>query len=147
MNGDSQLADLKQDLEDCLLKEDDKESVASETHTMPEAQALEDDGLIENKREVLSEGGQSATDHHDDEQDQGSARDELNQRDQDASQCTCGNQKKQSTKAVDVIRILGEGSQGVVALCRYKDEEKIDDREGDSNGDKTKKKFAISQQM
>jgi len=67
MNGDSQLADLKQDLEDCLLKEDDKESVASETHTMPETQALEDDGLIENKREVLSEGGQSATDHHDDE--------------------------------------------------------------------------------
>ena len=30
---------LKQDLEECL---DDKESVASETHTLPEATALED---------------------------------------------------------------------------------------------------------
>ena len=41
------------------MLEDDKESVASETHTLPEATALEDvqNNLIENKREVLSEGG------------------------------------------------------------------------------------------
>ena len=47
-------------MEECLL-DDDKESVASETHTMPEATALEDvqTGLIENKREALSEGGGS----------------------------------------------------------------------------------------
>ena len=48
-------------MEECLL-EDDKESVASETHTMPETTALEDvqNPLYESKREVLSEGGQSA---------------------------------------------------------------------------------------
>ena len=48
-------------MEECLL-EDDKESVASETHTLPEATALEDvkNDLYESKREVLSEGGQSA---------------------------------------------------------------------------------------
>lgn len=48
-------------MEECLL-EDDKESVASETHTLPEATALEDvqNNWKESKREVLSEGGQSA---------------------------------------------------------------------------------------
>ena len=38
--------------------------------------------------------------------------------------CTCGAQQtpnvEQKVKPVEVLKILGEGSQGVVALCRFK---------------------------
>ena len=132
---------LKQDLEECL---DDKESVASETHTLPEATALEDvqSNLIENKREVLSEGGQSAGDHakanNDDSSNEGGRHPaDLDDDDVDTPKhhhangdsenqpgCTCGgdNATIKRMKPVDVIRILGEGSQGIVALCRYREQ-------------------------
>ena len=41
--------------------------------------------------------------------------------------CTCGAQQtsnvEQEVKPVEVLKILGEGSQGVVALCRFKQDE------------------------
>lgn len=74
-----------------MLKDDDKESVASETHNMPETQGLDDvsSSLIENKREVLSEGDgdyeedkNQGNDHDDDDEDR-----MLNML---ADECTCG---------------------------------------------------------
>lgn len=76
--------------------------MASETHTLPETTALEDveSNLIENKREYLSEGGQSADHAANDssnDENHGDLIDDVNtpeHRDGDDlmenNQCTCG---------------------------------------------------------
>ena len=105
--------DLKQDLE----LDDDKESVASE---VPQETALEhvvNPGLIE--KQALSEGGYS--DHADEKSEVDVSED------QEDHNCSCMRQyfKKQRSKIkpIEVVRVLGEGSQGIVALCRFKQED------------------------
>ena len=87
-------------MEECLL-DDDKESVASENLTRPEATALSDvqTSMIENKREALSEGGGSdhAGEHH--AETVVSTPELLNQAGNQLGndQCTCGVQPAAST--------------------------------------------------
>ena len=84
--------------------------------------------MIENKQ-ALSEGAES--DHKDctDEREAclAAAKEEADKINGEDGGCTCDAKLQQQNadkiKPVEVIKILGEGSQGVVALCRLKPED------------------------
>lgn len=113
--------------------------MASETPIMPQETVLEavETSLIEDK--ALSEG----CDEHDTNiivvEKESEKINNIGEHNGDAvnglccCQCSSSAAKPEKIRPVEVLKILGEGSQGVVALCRFRQESKPEEAIDNTN--------------